>query len=104
MRYRDPETAKLLEPYVCIVASVYRHTPRDYDELGRRVECPRFGTVTCGEHIAAETELYAKYFDGQRISPRHLVLEPDGAKTYDVYYSWDTATVLSTWREGAKNP
>ena len=45
VRYRDPATAKLLERYVCVVASVYRHTPRDYDEQGQRVLCPRFGTV-----------------------------------------------------------
>ena len=54
VRYRQPEIAKLYEPYVCVIASVYRHTPRDYDEQGRRILCPRFGSVTCGEHIAIE--------------------------------------------------
>ncbi len=103
VRYRDPKTAKLFEPYVCIVASVYRHTPRDHDEQGRRILCPRLGDVTCGEHIAAETELYAKYFDGVRISPRHLVLEPDGKETSDVYFSWDVQTVLTTLVKGAEN-
>ncbi len=103
VRYRDPESAKLFEPYVCVVASVYRHTPRDHDEQGRRILCPRLGGVTCGEHIAAETELYEKYFEGVRVSPRHLVLEIDGRKTYDVYYSWDTATVFTTLRKGAEN-
>ena len=102
VRYRDPETAKLMNAYVCIVASVYRHTVRDYDELGRRVECPRFGTVTCAEHIAAEVELYAKYFEGQRISPRHIALELDGSKMYDVYYSWDTQTVFTAYAKGVE--
>jgi hypothetical protein len=102
VRYRDPATAKALEGYVCIVASVYRHMPRDYDEQGRRVLCPRFGTVTCGEHIAAETELYAKYFDGMRISPRHIALELDGAKMFDVYYSWDTQTVFTAYKAGVE--
>jgi hypothetical protein len=102
-RYRDPETARLLEPYVCIAASVYRHTPRDFDEEGKRVVCPRFGSMTCGEHIAAETELYEKYFEGKRIAPRHLLLELDGSKSYDVYYSWDVATVFTAYKEGAKN-
>jgi hypothetical protein len=100
VRYRDPETASLLEPYVCVPASVYRHTPRDFDAQGRRVPCPRLGQVTCGEHIAAETELYEKYFEGQRIAPRHILLEPDGRKTYDVFYSWDTATVYTAFRTG----
>jgi len=103
VRYREPETAKLFEPYVPIVASVYRHTPRDHDEQGRRILCPRLGGVTCGEHIAAETELYDKYFDGIRISPRHILLELDGTKTYDVYFSWDVQTVLTTLVKGAEN-
>jgi hypothetical protein len=107
VRYRDPETAALMSKYACVIASVYRHTPRDYDPEGNRVECPRFGTVTCGEHIEAERELYGKYFDGRRISPRHIVLDLDGEETYDVYYSWDTATVVTTYvkgREGWPEP
>jgi hypothetical protein len=103
VRYRDPATAKALERYVCVVASVYRHTPRDYDEQGRRVICPRFGTVTCGEHIANEVELYGKYFEGKRISPRHIMLDLDGRKSYDVYYSWDTQTVFTAFAKGVEN-
>jgi hypothetical protein len=103
VRYRDPETAKLLEPYVCVIGSVYRHTPRDFDAAGNRVECPRFGHVTCGEHIAIETLLYDRYLDGKRISPRHILLELDGTKTYDVYYTWDVATVVTAYRVGAEN-
>jgi hypothetical protein len=103
VKYRDPAVGELLAPYVCVVASVYRHTPRDYDENGQRVECPRFGTVTCGEHIAAETELYDKYFEGLRVSPRHIALDLSGKELYDVYYSWDTKTVLTAYVEGAKD-
>lgn len=100
VRYRDPATAELMTRYACVIASVYRHTPRDYDEEGRRVECPRFQTVTCGEHIEAERELYEKYFEGKRISPRHIVLGLDEKETLDVYFSWDTATVMTTFRKG----
>lgn len=103
IRYRDPEVAKLLEPYVCVIGSVYRHTPRDFDAAGNRVECPRFGHVTCGEHIAVETLLYERYLDGKRISPRHILIELDGTKTYDVYYTWDVATVVTAYRVGAEN-
>lgn len=102
VRYRQPETAAMMARYVCIVASVYRHTPRDYDEGGQRVPCPRLGTVTCGEHIQAERDLYEKYFDGKRVSPRHIVLELDGKERYDVYYSWDTETVFTTFRKGVE--
>src|SRR5690606_5793315 len=92
VRYRDPVTAAHMARYACVIASVYRHTPRDYDERGERVLCPRFGTVTCGEHIEAERELYGRYFEGNRISPRHIVLDHEAKKVQDVYYSWDTQT------------
>jgi len=100
VRYRQPEIAKLYEPYVCLVASVYRHTPRDHDEHGNRVPCPRFGGVTCGEHIAVEAVAFAKYMDGQRIAPRHIMVELDQKETYDVYYTWDTASVFAAVRDG----
>ncbi|MFN0243608.1 MAG: hypothetical protein ACKVWV_12005 [Planctomycetota bacterium] len=102
IRYRREETAKLYEPYVCVVASVYRHSPRDYDDEGRRVECPRFGTVTCGEHIAIEPLLYDKYFDGNRIAPRHIMIELDQKKTYDVYFAWDTQTIFTALVKGVE--
>ncbi len=103
IRYRQPEVARLYEPYVTVIASVYRHTPRDYDEQGRRVLCPRFGSVTCGEHIAIEPILYEKYFEGERVAPRHIMLELDGAETYDVYYAFDTASVFDSIKAGIAN-
>ncbi|QDV08482.1 hypothetical protein Poly30_40290 [Planctomycetes bacterium Poly30] len=102
VRYRSPDTAELMSHYACVIASVYRHTPRDYDENGQRVPCPRFGTVTCGEHIQAERELYDRYFDGRRISPRHIVLDLEARETLDVFYSWDTQTVTNTFVKGVE--
>jgi tetratricopeptide (TPR) repeat protein len=106
-RYRDPEAAQLYEPYVCVIASVYRHNARDYDEQGRRIPCPRFGTVTCGEHIAIETVLYEKYFKGKRVAPRHIGVDlsggdaegPDGKEAFDVYYAWDTQTIFDNLKD-----
>ena len=100
VRYRQPDIAALYEPYVCVIASVYRHTPRDYDDEGRRILCPRFGSVTCDEHIRIEPGLYEKYFDGQRIAPRHVMVELDGSEKYDVFYANDTASVFQRIREG----
>jgi hypothetical protein len=100
VRYRQPDIAQLYEPYVCVIASVYRHTPRDYDENGQRVECPRFGTVTCGEHIWIEPVLFGKYFEGTRVSPRHIMVELDQSEVYDVYYAWDTDSVFQTIEDG----
>lgn len=102
VRYRQPDIAKLYEPYVCVVASVYRHTARDHDEHGNRVVCPRLGGVTCGEHIAVEAIAFAKYMDGERVSPRHIMVELDQSKTFDVYYTWDTASVFQTIGDGIR--
>ena len=100
IRYRDPEIAALYEPYVCVIASVYRHTPRDYDDQGRRILCPRFGSVTCGEHIAIESTLYERFFDGERVAPRHVGVELDGKEIYDVYYAFDTESVFQAISDG----
>jgi len=100
VRYREPAIAALYEPYVCVIASVYRHTPRDYDDEGHRIPCPRFGTVTCGEHIAIEPLIFEKFCDGQRVAPRHICVELDGTESYDVFYKNDTASVFKAIQEG----
>lgn len=103
VRYRQPEVAELYEPYVKVIASVYRHTPRDYDEDGNRIECPRFGGVTCGEHIAIEPILFEKFLNGDRVAPRHIMVELDGSEVFDLYYINDTASVFDAIREGIQN-
>jgi hypothetical protein len=35
--YRDARFVADTRPFVCLVASVFRHNPRDYDEHGRRI-------------------------------------------------------------------
>jgi tetratricopeptide (TPR) repeat protein len=99
-RYRDPAVAALYEPYVCVIASVYRHTSRDHDDAGNRILCPRFGSVTCGEHISIEPILFERYLDGVRVAPRHIMVELDGKETYDVYYANDTESVSAAIRRG----
>ncbi|MHC4957021.1 MAG: hypothetical protein ACYTGN_01500 [Planctomycetota bacterium] len=99
VRYRQKDVAALYSPYVCVIASTYRHNPRDYDEKGHRILCPRFGSVTCGEHIWIEPILYEKYMDGQRVAPRHICLDLDGKETYDVFYVNDTAGVFDAIRD-----
>ncbi len=100
VRYRQPEAAKLYEPYVCVIASVYRHNPRDHDDEGNRILCPRFGCVTCGEHIAIEPTIFEKYCDGRRIAPRHIAVDLEKSEVYDVYYIDDTAGVFDKIRDG----
>ena len=103
VRYRQADIAALYEPYVTVIASVYRHTPRDFDEQGRRVLCPRFGSVTCGEHITLEPIIFEKFLDGRRIAPRHIGVELDGSEMYDVFYAFDTESVFRTVNEGILN-
>lgn len=86
IRYRTPEIAALFEEYVCVIASTFRHNPRDYDENGERIPCPRFGTVTCGEHIWMEPTVYGLFLDETRVAPRHIMVELDGSEVYDLYY------------------
>ncbi|MGQ0554153.1 MAG: hypothetical protein ACT4PU_13145 [Planctomycetota bacterium] len=103
VRYRQPEIAALYEPYVCVIASVYRHTPRDYDDSGARVLCPRFGSVTCGEHIAIEPGLFEAFMDDERVAPRHIGVELDGSEMYDVFYAYTTEAIFDALRQGVAN-
>ena len=103
VRYRQPDIAALYSPYVTVMASVYRHTPRDHDDEGNRIPCPRFGGVTCGEHIAIEPVLFEKFFDGERVAPRHIMYELSGGEQYDVYYAFDTESVFATVKDGIAN-
>ena len=98
-RYRDPEWVANTRPFVCVVASVFRHSVQDYDADGRRVPCPRLGEVTCGEHIALEPLVHAELLAGAeidlfgeqvgRISPRHALITPEGEKAFDLFLLFD---------------
>lgn len=101
-RYTSAEFAALTEGFVCAIASPDRHTPRDHDEHGRRVPCPRFGCVTCGEHIAIEPEMFAKYFKGNRVAPRHMGVTADGRELFDIFLTNDLARIDAALREHGK--
>lgn len=90
-RYRDPRFVQWTRSFVCVVASVSRHNSRDFDERGRRIPCPRLGEVTCGEHVALEPILFDRYLGGERVSPRHAVVQTDGTKSFDVFLLFDMA-------------
>ncbi|MCA8954385.1 MAG: hypothetical protein KDE27_33065, partial [Planctomycetes bacterium] len=88
--YRDPAFVAASRRCVCLVGSLFRHNPQDYDEHGRRIPCPRLGCCTCGEHIALEPLLYERFLaDGERVAPRHAVILPDGSKAWDLSLSFD---------------
>lgn len=81
--YHDREFVASTNHYICVVASPDRHSERDYDALGNRIECPRFKGCTCSEHINIEPELYRRYFNKLRNAPRHVGVTPDGDILYD---------------------
>ncbi|MEO6595643.1 MAG: hypothetical protein ABIP94_12895 [Planctomycetota bacterium] len=88
--YRDPAFVALTRHCVCLGASVFRHNPRNYDDEGRRIPCPRFGGCTCGEHMALEPVLFHKYLaDGERVAPRHVLVRTDGTKAFDLSLCFD---------------
>lgn len=88
--YREPVFGALTERCICVGASVFRHNAVDHDREGARVPCPRFQGLTCGEHIALEPELFARWFpDGERVAPRHALVFPDGRVAFDLSLCFD---------------
>lgn len=90
-RYRDPKFVASTRPFVCVIGTVFRHNPRDYDDDGRRIPCPRLGEITCGEHIALEPAIFDAYLakDHERVAPRHALITPEGTKLWDRYLVFD---------------
>ncbi len=101
VKYRSPEFASLTEAYVPVVASVTRHNPRDHDERGRRIPCPRLGGVTCGEHIAIEPLIYERWFQPQAVAPRHKAIAVDGTVLFDRFLDSDIDVVDAALRKHA---
>lgn len=89
-RYRDPAFVAWTRRFACVIGHPFRHTPRDVDERGERVLCPRLGNVTCGEHVANEPAVYERYLkDHERVSPRHALVRRDGTKAFDLFLLFD---------------
>src|SRR5262245_61862175 len=99
-KYRSPEFAKLAAPAGAVIVSVNRHNPRDYDDAGHRILCPRFGRVTCGEHEATEPLAFEKWFKGERVAPRHIGIGPDGKALFDRFLDRDLSVVDAALRDG----
>jgi hypothetical protein len=87
--YRDPSFVAHTRAFVCVLASPFRHTPRDHDGRGRRVVDPRFGEITSGEAVLLEPVLFERYLGGQRIAPRHALIRADGSAVFDLFQLYD---------------
>lgn len=99
-KYRDAEFARLAAPAVAVIVSVDRHNARDHDDGGRRIPCPRFGGVTCGEHVANEPQAHARWFKDNRVAPRHIGVSPDGKELFDRFLDRDLSVVDAAFRTG----
>lgn len=102
--YRTPEFVELTRGYVCVVCSPDRHTERDYDTLGNRVECPRFPGCTCSEHILIEPELFTRFFNGTRNAPRHVGVSRDGKVLFDRFLDQSKQTAIDAIRQHRGTP
>ncbi len=92
-RYRDPAFAELTEGFVPLIVSPDRHTPIDHDDRGRRISDPRFARVVESEHIDIEPLLFERYFQGNRVAPRHLGVASDGTILFDLFLLQDLSQV-----------
>ena len=87
--YRDPWFVPMSRRFVMIVVSVRKHAAEG--------ACPRFGKVTCEEHLACWKELRTEHGDefllpdttDEMISPQHAWFGPDGKllqrKEYELF-------------------
>jgi hypothetical protein len=98
--YKDPAFIASTKGWICVVASPDRHTDKDYDADGNRIECPRFGGCTCSEHIQIEPELFRRYFNGTRNAPRHVGVGKDGAILFDRFLDQSMQTAIDAIARG----
>ena len=104
-RYRDPEFVELARGFVPILASPDRREPHERDDRGRRLPDRRFGRLVNSEHIDEEPVLFERYFDGNRVAPRHVGVSPDGEILFDVFLVQDLSVVDEKLREfGVQTP
>ena len=101
-RYRNPEFVQLASGFIPLLASPDRRNPREYDDRGRRIPDWRFGRLINSEHIDIEPTLFERYFQDQRVAPRHLGIDKDGKMLFDIYLSNDLTIIDTALREHGK--
>ncbi|MBI4879551.1 MAG: hypothetical protein HY812_07825 [Planctomycetes bacterium] len=79
--YHERELVAMTRGTVPLIASAFRHTSTEVtaDSQGRRL-CPRFGRVTCEEHMAIEQERRERWFVDRPyvVAPQHLMADHGG--------------------------
>jgi hypothetical protein len=64
---------------------------------------PALRQRTCGEHIAMEPIVFAKFLDGKRIAPRHIMVELDGKRALRRVLHVGHAVGVRRIRDGIQN-
>lgn len=73
--YQDAEFIKRSKDFVCLIASVSSHAPKDG---GDHPVCSRFGAVTCEQHQKIDIKARAEYVGKDTaIAPQHVLISPD---------------------------
>jgi len=104
-RYRSPEFVGLAEGFIPLIVSPNRRNKRDYNDRGQRIVDSKFGRVVNREHIDVEPELYERYFEGRRIAPRHVGVDPSGEVLFDIFLVNDLSVIDEALREhGVEGP
>ncbi len=96
--YREKRITELAAHSVNLVASAFEHGTG---------ECKRFGTITCGDHVAcdiwARENVLEKDAEGFVVAPQHVWLSPEGEVLLSVPYAvtegeleWCFVTALTT--------
>jgi hypothetical protein len=102
--YREPAFADLMRGFVCVLASPDDRNALDFDDRGRRLADQRFGHVLDREAIAAEPELFERYFRGTRAAPRHVGVSASGEILFDVFLVDDLQLVADALAAHAVRP
>lgn len=97
--YKDAEFVALSRKLVMIVISTRQHTLTDGT-------CPRFGTVTCEQHLNCWKELRNRHGDkffipgssGEMISPQHAWFRKDGSLLRRKEYELSKAELMERMR------
>lgn len=98
--YRDPEFVERSRDFVMIVISTITHRTSG--------PCPRFGKITCAQHLACYKELAARHGEqlvtafaagGEMITPQHVWLKPDGTLVRRKEYWLEKSELLERMRK-----
>ena len=92
-RYRDPEFVALASGFIPVLASPTQRELRERDDRGRRLPDRRFGRLLNAEHINIEPQLFERYFNGQRVAPRHVGVSPEGEILFDLFLLQDLSII-----------